>query len=126
MDNTPPSEAEKQVSTGTANPVLEHYDDTPAGHSMAKMGLCEDELHYGSYETTDVFQHGRLDRQSTGRLEAKVTVPSQVCQKEKSICKTSEHTERSHEDRKGDSRLYLCCNKLILFFLRLKKPLTTL
>ncbi|XP_063069270.1 obscurin isoform X4 [Engraulis encrasicolus] len=101
MDNTPPSEAEKQVSTGTANPVLEHYDDTPAGHSMAKMGLCEDELHYGSYETTDVFQHGRLDRQSTGRLEAKVTVPSQVCQKEKSICKTSEHTERSHEDRKA-------------------------
>ncbi|KAL2081273.1 hypothetical protein ACEWY4_023126 [Coilia grayii] len=96
MDITAPSEVERQISTGEENPVSEHYG---TGHSMAKMGLCEDELHYGSQ--ADVFQEDKLERQSHGRLEAKLVVPSVVSHNKKVICETLEHTEWSREDGKA-------------------------
>lgn len=114
MDITAPSEVERQISNEAENPVSEDYD---TGHSTVEVGLHRDELHDG----TDVLQQDRLEMQSHGTVEEKVVVPSMVSHREDIICETLEHTEQSHEDVKGDSRLFVCCNKINIFFLRKQK-----
>lgn len=100
---------DRQISSEAENSLTE---DSDTEHSTAEVGLClDDELH----DEPDVLQQDRVEIQSLGTVEETVVVAPMESPKEEIICETPEPTEQSHEDLQGDSRLCVCCNKLIYF-----------
>lgn len=114
MDITPPSEVERQITSEAEHSVTE---DNDTGHSTAEVGLCLDELH----DEPDVLQQDKVEIKSLGTVEETVVVAPMVSPKEETICEIPEPKEQSHEDLQGDSRLCVCCNKLIYIFPLRKK-----
>ncbi|XP_048094814.1 obscurin-like protein 1 isoform X1 [Alosa alosa] len=93
MENTTPSEVERQISNEAENSVVE---DNDTGRPTAEVVLCRDELR----DEPDVLQQDTVEMQSLGTVEEMVVVPSMVFHREEVVCETPERTEQSHEDVK--------------------------
>ncbi|XP_076120427.1 obscurin [Alosa pseudoharengus] len=93
MENTTPSEVERQISNEAENSVVEGND---TGRPTAEVVLCRDELR----DEPDVLQQDTVEMQSLGTVEEMVVVPSMVFHREEVVCETPERTEQSHEDVK--------------------------
>ncbi|KAG5283767.1 hypothetical protein AALO_G00045920 [Alosa alosa] len=99
MENTTPSEVERQISNEAENSVVE---DNDTGRPTAEVVLCRDELR----DEPDVLQQDTVEMQSLGTVEEMVVVPSMVFHREEVVCETPERTEQSHEDVKAPPPIF--------------------